>query len=202
MAAIITEIIPQQNFEIIHDKIGEVLLTELDNQKVLQPARLTEEVGVFKERITSVDHTEEVVISVLLDGFQSSYATQSDQQNRTNYFIDIYASGKAETNQDGDDVVGTKLQKYLGLCRYILQSHKYKTLGLPLGTIGNTNVDSGQMFEQQNTQDASFSRMCRIGFSVKIMENQNLWDGIALDNNITKVLLDLTDKGYQYKLKA
>ena len=34
------------------------------------------------------------------------------------------------------------------------------------------------------------------------MENQELWDGIALDNNITGVKLDLTDKGYQYKLKA
>ena len=92
-------------------------------------------------------------------------------------------------------------QKYLGLIRYILQSHKYLTLELPLGTIGNTNVDSGQMFDQQNTQDANFSRMCRIGFSVKIMENQALWAGLLLDQSITTVLLEETELGYQYKLK-
>ena len=202
MAAIITEVIPQANFEIIHDKIGEILVVELANQKTLQPLRLTENVGVFKERITSVDKTEEVVISVLLDGFNSSYATQSDQQNRTNYFIDIYASGKAGIDTPGDNVVATIVQKYIALIRYILQSHKYVTLNLPLGTIGNTNVDSGQMYEQPNTPDANFSRMARIGFSVKIMENQEVWEGILLDNNTTTVNIELTDKGYQYKLKA
>jgi len=140
MAVLITEIIPKQNFEIIHDKIGEILFTELANQKLLQS--LPENVTVFKERITSIDKTEEIVISVLLDGLNSNYATQIDQQNRTNYFIDIYTSGKAEIDQLGDNIVASKLQKYLGFCRYILQSHKYSTLGLIPGIIGGTNVDS------------------------------------------------------------
>lgn len=197
--ALITEIIPKQNFEIIHDKIGEILTVELANQKVLQT--LPENAEVFKERIIAIDKTEEIVIAVLLDGLNSSSVTQSDQENKTNYFVDVYASGKAEGTTPGDNVVASKLQKYLGMVRYILQSHKYVTLDLPAGTIGNKNVDRVQMHDQENTQDANYSRMGRISFSVRIMENQKLWDGVLLDNNTTKVKLELTDKGYQYKLK-
>lgn len=197
--AIITEEILKQNFEIIHDKIGEILLLELNNQKT--NFGLTGDFTIFKERIVSADKTEEIMINVLLDGFNNNYAAQSDQQNNTNYFIDIYASGKETSDKKGDNIVATKLQKFIGKCRYILQSHKYVTLDLPVGSIGGKVVQSFQMYEQQNTQDANFSRMGRIVFSVRIMENQNIWEGIALDNNITKVLLDETDKGYQYKLK-
>lgn len=202
MAAIITEIIPEQNFEAVLTRIGEILFVELTNQKAIQPSRLSEEFSVFKERITSADKTEEVMINVLLDGFSNRHATQSDQQNNTNFFIDIYANGKAESNKKGDNIVATRLQKYIGLCRYILQSHKYLTLDFPSGSIGGKNVENFQMYEQPNTPDANFARMGRIGFSVRIMENQKLWDGIALDNNITTVLLEETDKGFQYKLKA
>lgn len=200
--ALITEIILEQNFEKVLTKIGEILALELANQKVLQPSRLPEDVVVFKERITSIDKSEEVLVNVLLDGFNNSYSTQSDQQNSTSFFIDIYASGKENSSTKGDKVVATKLQKYIALCRYILQSHKYLTLDFPLGFIGGKKVENFQMYEQPNTQDASFSRMGRITFSVRIMENQALWDGVLLDNNTTKVLLSDTDKGYQYKIKA
>lgn len=200
MKVLITEKILKQNFELVGDVIGDILFTELENQKEIQS--FEEKHTVWRERITSVDKSEEVVIIVLLDGFNSSYATQSDQQNRTNYFIDIYATGKGNSEITGDEVVAMKLQKYAGLCRYILQSHKYVTLGLPPGIIGNKNVDSGQMFEQQNTQDAGYSRMFRLGFSVKLMENQDLWKGLIINQNITSSKLELTEKGYQYKLNT
>lgn len=196
----ITEIIPKQNFEIIRDQIGAILADELNNQKNLQPVYLSENVTVFSERITSVDKSEEVVVNVLLDSLNSNYKTESDQQNRTSFFIDIYAHGKANSNDPGDKVTAFKLQKYLGICRYILQSHKYVTLDLPTGTIGGKNVDNIQIYDSQNSQDGNYSRMGRIIFSVRIMENQAIWAGVPLTNNSTKVKLDLTDEGYQYKI--
>jgi len=198
MAAIITEIIPRQNFEIVGDKIGEILAVELANQKTLQS--LPENQKIFRERITPVDKTEEVVVNVLFDSFNNSYNTQSDVQARTNYFIDIYASGKAKGLTPGDEVVALKMLKYVGLCRYILSSHKYITLGLAPGSIGGKTVESIQMYEQPNSQDTNYSRMCRINFSVRIMENQALWNGVLLAESLTGVKLELTDKGYQYKL--
>ena len=57
------------------------------------------------------------------------------------------------------------------------------------------------MFEQQNTPDANFGRMCRITFSVRLMESQNLWSAVLIDQNITDVKLNETNLGYQYKIK-
>lgn len=198
--AVITEQIPKQNFEIVGEVIGDILTVELAAQKA--SFGLPEDVTVFQERIVAIDKTEEVVVNVLLDATNSNYASQSNQQNRTNYFIDVYAQGKQTDDDRGDAIAGAKAKSYLGKIRYILQSHKYVTLGLPAGTIGGTNVDNIQMFEQQNTPDANFGRMGRINFSVRIMEHQDLWNGLALDDNLTTALLEETDKGYQYKLKA
>jgi hypothetical protein len=199
MAAIITEIIPTQNFELTARQIGEILTVELANQKTLQS--LPENHEVFLERITSVDKTEEVVINVLFDSIAPSAKSQSDTQINAVYFIDIYASGKAKINELGDELVSFKLLKYVGLCRYILQSHKYQTLLFPPGCVGGKQVDSISMASQDNSQDANFSRMARLTFEVRLNESQDLWSGILLDNNISKVNLDETEKGYQYKLK-
>lgn len=198
MKAIITEIIPQQNFEIVGQLIGEILTVELANQVEIQC--LKQIVSVYKERITSVDKTEEVVVNVLFDQATKGFKTQEDGQSRTNYFIDVYASGKATALIDGDKRVSDKLLKYVGLCRYILDSHKYITLGLTVPVIGGKSVENIQMFEQQNTADASFSRMCRINFEVRIMERQELWDGIALKQHDTSIKLELTELGYKYEL--
>lgn len=43
--AIITETIPRQGFEIVQNRIGEILLLELTNQKALQG--FTSDFGVF-----------------------------------------------------------------------------------------------------------------------------------------------------------
>jgi len=58
------------------------------------------------------------------------------------------------------------------------------------------------MYEQPNTQDSNFSRMARISFSVKIMERQDLFEGLLINDNETTVKLDLTEQGFQYKLNV
>lgn len=196
----ITEIIPKQNFELVAEAIVAILGDEIANQKTLQPANLPENVSVFKERIVAVDKTEEVVVNVLLDQMASTYKTESDMQGLTNYFIDIYSHGKQTSGELGDKVSSDKLLKYVGIVRYILQSHKYVTLGLPLGTIGGKRVDNIQIYEQESTPDTNFARMARINFAVRIMESQDIWAGVLAAQNITQSKLELTELGYQYKL--
>lgn len=200
MKIFITERIEKQSFEIVGEIIGDILTKELANQQEIQC--LKEKHTVFKERITSVDKTEEIVIIVLFDSSTLNYATQSEGQFKANYFIDIYASGKATDDTPGDEGVAAKVLRYAGMCRYILDSHKYITLGIEpsLRIIAGAAVQNIQMFEQENTQDASYSRMCRINFEVRIMEDQDVWKGILLDQHLTSTKLDLTEKGYQYKL--
>ena len=64
--AIITETIPRQGFEIVQNRIGEILLLELTNQKALQG--FTSDFGVFLERQEPFDKEEDVMITVMLSG--------------------------------------------------------------------------------------------------------------------------------------
>ena len=201
MAAIITEIIPPQGFEIVQNRIGEILVAELANQQNLQG--LTDEVEVFLERIEPFDKSEDVMVSVILnDGDYDEY-TQRGVQGHYTYFIDIYSTGQAVGDESPSINSKNKIQKYAGIIRYILSSGKYPTLGFPNGLIGNKQIKKLTFdinyapFGNHSNYDGSFIRFCRIGFIVRLQENQDLWAGIPLVGNNTGITYENTSKGIQ-----
>lgn len=199
MAIKIIEAIPQQNFELLLQFIGAQLLIELDNQKILQG--FTENQKVFLERATSVDIRErEVTIIVLFDSIVLDSKTPSDQMYIATYFIDIYANGKASVGKSGDENTGLLLLKYLGLCRYILESQKVKE-ELVSELRLNFSVNSGNIFEVKSNQDTGFSRMGRISLEAKIFESQKIFSGVPFSENHTNIKLQDTEDGYQLILK-
>lgn len=198
MPAIITEIIAKQGFEIVGEQIGAILALEVANQVTLQA--LTNQVGVFHERITPYDKSEEVMINVQLDSGNYDNHTESNVQEGTLYNVDVFASAPSSTGKAGGLESSKLLLKFLGICRYILQSTKYRTLALPAGTIGGTYVDNFQIYDQLGPNEAKSSRMARLVFRVRIYESQQLWGSTALSGGDTSVKLDLTDQGYKYIL--
>lgn len=201
--ALITEIIPVQGFEIVQNRIGEILLMELQNQKTLQG--ITSDFGVFLEREEPYDKSEDVMITVMLHGSDYTGFTQKDSQGNTSYIIDVFAGGFGTSTQQPSLVARRKIFEYVGMIRYILSSAKYQTLGLPYGLIGGKYVESIKFdidfsnFGNHSNYDGSFIRFARILFTVRIQENQALWDGIPLLGNDTLVTLDETNKGFQFK---
>ena len=201
--ALINEIIPRQGFEIVRDMIGAILKLELENQKSLQPAVLTEDINVYSERSTPVENAEELTINVLLSSANYSGMTQKDTMGRTIYFIDIYASASADHEERGDLRSAKRLHKYLGLCRSIFQYSEYKTLSLTPGSIGGTSVDDFGVADPDLTRNNSdFIRMARITFSVRIQENQGLIKGDPFTGNLSQIRLDETEKGYKYEIQT
>lgn len=199
MAIKITEAIPQQNFELLLQFIGAQLLIELDNQKALQA--FTENQKVFLERATSVDVRErEVTIIVLFDSITLDSKNPSDQMYIGTYFIDIYANGKASVGKSGGENTGLLLLKYLGLCRYILESQKVKEEIAPELRL-NFSVNSVNVFEVNSNQDTGFSRMGRISLEVKLFESQEIFSGVPFSENHTNIKLQDTEDGYQLILK-
>ena len=192
----IAEIIPQQGFEIVRDAIGAVLALELKNQKKLQG--LSEPFNVFNARSTPFHQSEILMVNVLLDSANYSNAHAVGVHGTTSFFIDIYSSAKEDVKNLGDLNSTVRRDKYLGMVRYILQHHKYNMLGLPVGCIMNTTVESFENFEPSNAQDASFVKMSRLVFTTRINEQQSLWDGVEINSIFTNVKLELTDRGYQY----
>lgn len=197
MSLISTEI-PKQGFEVVRDLIPALLKIELENQKIIK--NLQEEINVFSARSTPFQQSEVMMINVLVDSADYSSTGEKSTQGRTNFFIDIYSSGKENEDEDGAYVSIKRRDLYLGMIRYILQDHHYKTLGLPPGLIMGTYVDGFENFEPNNNQDASFVKMSRLSFSVRILEDQSLWNGIEINTIFTDVKLDLTERGYKYEL--
>ena len=85
MAAIITEIIPIQGFEIVLNKIGVILFEELSNQKLIQV--INGDFDLFIERQEPYDKSEDVVINISLDNDNFTGKTQKDSQGLTSFFI-------------------------------------------------------------------------------------------------------------------
>lgn len=197
MTPIITEIIPKQGFEIVLDRIHDILDVELLNQKTLQ--EFESEFEVFKERQEAYDNSEAVVIIVSLSNIAYAGKTQKDSQGGTDYFIDVYANGIESTDKTGNEDSRLKLHLFVGMIRYILDSTKYQTLGFDysLNLIGGKYITGIQFPDNYDNQDASFNRFARITLNVRIQESQQAWDAIQLLGNDTTVKLDETEKGFK-----
>jgi len=198
MSAIIQNIIPKQNFEIIGEAIGAIIALEVSNQETLQ--NLAKKANVYSERIDPFNDEEQLMINTMYDGSVYSSYTEKNTQGPNRYYIDVYATGKA-SDKDGGLNSATLLKKYLGMCRYILQSHLYATLGFPPGFIMGTYVEEIQITDPQANQDAANTTSGRITISVRAIEDQEMWLGENLNSAITGVKLSETEKGYKYEIQ-
>lgn len=200
MASIITELIPDQPFQIIQNRIGEILLEEITAQHTLQ--NLDSSFAFFVERISPPDVSEDVVITIACREQDNQEYTQQSSQGQNMYFIDIYCVGIENGNQSMSENVRLKLFKYVGIVKYILNSGKYPTLGLPRGLIGNRHVKKVTFdtdysnWGNHSNYDGSGIRFCRIIYLVTAREETQLWEGIPLQGN-DSVVYTGTNKGTQ-----
>ena len=197
--AVITEIIPAQGFEIVQNRIGEILIEEISNQIDLQ--NLSDSVEVFVERIEPFDKSEDVMISVAFKEGEYEGQTTSDSQGYYTYFIDLFVTGKGIGDESPSTNSRNKLFKYIGMIRYILMSGKLQTLGFVPGLIGGKTIKKIMLdtdysnFGNHSNYDGAFIRFCRIYFTVRVQESQLLFEGIPLQGNNTNITYETTNKG-------
>jgi hypothetical protein len=200
MAAIITNIIPQDNFEVVRDVIGGILLVELLNQKSLQG--FNEGINIYQERVIPIQADESLYINVVFDSEAYSNFTATNSQGAAQYFIDVYTTGNADPDNavTGDMDSATRLHRFLRMCRYILATDVYRTLGLTPGFIGNKQVTAIATGEPVHTADSNYSRLGRITFTVKMQETQATVLPEVLGGSDTMVKLQQTEHGYMYMI--
>jgi hypothetical protein len=202
MASILSEIIGVQNFEVVANRIGSILLEEIHNQKTIQG--FDDEIEIFNERIEPFSKEQDVMITIAFR--EAEYAGQNtrDIQGEYIYFIDIFTSGWGEEEVSPSIVSKNKLFRYVGLVRYILSTGKYLTLGFPPGFIGGKYIEKITLdtdysnFGNHSNYDGSYIRFARIMYKVRVQENQELWQGIELQGNTTNVTLDDTEQGTKF----
>ena len=200
MANLITELIPDQPFQIIQNRVGEILLEEITAQHTLQD--LDSDFKFYIERIKPYDESEDVVITLACREQDNQEYTQQSSQGQNLYFIDIFCGGIENGNLSMSEDVRLKLFKYVGIVKYILNSGKYPTLGFPRGLIANKHVKKVTFdtdysnWGNHSNYDGSGIRFCRILFLVTAREETELWQGIPLQGN-DSVVYTGTNKGTQ-----
>lgn len=197
MALITSEILPQQ-FEVIRDRIADILIAEIQAQLDLN-STLSElvdghvEIGI--ERSIPINYSETTIINVSYGS--GEYGNQDTKQSEGShiYFIDVFATGCETTGIRGDVSSARKTQRILGICRAILESSHYMTLGFTAPSISRRYVGRIDISEIQNNDSVAAS-MGRMTFYVRVPEGNIINETRIMNGYITQIKIAETDKGF------
>lgn len=198
MTAILTQKIPQQNFELIGARIFEILRDEIAAQALIAPVTPELNATVFHERFVPFDKTDMPCVDVIF-----SNGTYDNQNTKTadgvyKYFIDVYCKSKTVGTDRGDKLASLQLHRILGICRAILESPQYRTLAFAAPSIQNTTVVDVAIEQPNNTQDAQSVIMGRLTFDVSVCESVQLLTANNIAGWETSVEMDESGSGYQF----
>jgi hypothetical protein len=195
--SVITTLLPQQNFELIRDRIGAILSDELSNQSMLHGNNADINPTVFIERTVAFNHSEMPALNVMLA--RGTYDGQTVKQSDGTYLfnVDVYHKSKSSSGKKGDSEAVFKLHRLLGLVRAILEHELYKTLGFTPPFIMSRKVLDLTVADPEST-DAGSTAMGRVVFQVKVIENNPASVPSLIAGYDTEVKLELTDKGFMY----
>ncbi len=199
--------IPQKAFEIIHDRIGAILLDELDNQfrwTYLPDLDRIVTRGIFKERDIPFSEGELPALNVMLERGDYSFQTLKQLDGDYRYIIEATftseARGDAKGANRGDTLAMTRMQRVLGIIHGIFMSPKYRTLGFNQPFIKNRHFEN-IYFGRPLKQDAWHTVVGRLTLVVGVPETTDVVDGTLAAGFDTHVKLDLTEKGYIWILE-
>ena len=196
----ITTAIPLQSFEIVRNRIGEILKEEFHNQSVLDGNNKDIDPEVYLERLVPFDKTDLPVINVALATGTLEEHTAKQSNATYTYYIEAYTRAASNDNNYGDVLAMFKLHRLLGIARAILEDTRYITLGfmnpfiirryvseIVVGGIGKDELENVVIG--------------RLSLVVQVPEGVALPQPRTMDGFTTQVKLELTDKGYRWGIQ-
>jgi len=195
-------LIPPQRFEIIRDRIGEIIAEELTHQYALGGLTFP---NVYVERCVTFGGTELPAINITLAKGDYDGKTQRQTNGTYTYNIDIYTASSFTDDARGDYLAAQSLQRYLGMIRAILENPLYRCLDYAPPFNCSTDVISFDIQGPDNLQpntDTLGTACARLLFIVKVSETVELITAPMLAQSITSVKLALTEKGYMYLVRT
>ncbi|MFA6057300.1 MAG: hypothetical protein WC756_03810 [Taibaiella sp.] len=198
---LIKELIPPQGFELVRNRIAEILADEFISQASIHGNPEWMPSKVYVERRISIDNTDMPVINVALanGAYSNKDVTQVDGSYQ--FFIDCYTQSPGTDDGDGDALAAIALHRIMGMCRAILENPEYSTLAYapPFScSVAVTSMTIGD-YAQADMQNSAIGRLI---FEVRIPEIVELKAGLPLSISITQVKLFNTIKGYLYTTQA
>lgn len=199
----IYETINQQNFELLADAIGSILVSELESQSKKtdndnESRLILRDTTVWKERIVPYSQGEKFIISVIWAGADYSNKTSSQVDGASTFFLDCYGSARTNDNGKGDQLGAVRTKRLVGVIRSILEHPDYRNLGLDRSIIGTSMITSIKRTTLEGQEDAAGVCMYRVTLEINSVECSGFNDAVLLTNNSTSVILEETEKGYKY----
>ena len=195
-------IIGEQNFELIRNRIGEILTYELRNQANLSGKQSLKDVKVWIERVTPFDNTELPAVNIYYNDTLYNGSTVVNQQGQNTYHIDVLTKSKNSGSQqnDSDKQSYTLAANLLGIVRAILQAPKYVKLNFDGGIITHREVSEIRMGKMSN-QETTSTGGGRLLLKVNANEFTEEIKALEACKYTTVVTLEETEKGFYYELK-
>lgn len=188
--------IPSQGFEIVRDRIGEILAEELCGQY-----NLTQDddfkVSVFIERSVAFNYSEYPAINVTIEQGDLDGHYQGFTDGNYVFNIDVHTSGDSNKDKLGGAVSVVRNHKLMGRCRAIIENPVYKTLGFEPPFLMRRAI-TRMIFLAPEKNDSGHVATSRLSLQVKVSENTELLDALNIGSYRTSVKLSLTDLGYVF----
>lgn len=191
--------ISQSGFELVRDRIAEIILDELETQFLLTYDTTLEVIDkIWVERTNPFDKTELPAINVSLA--KGDYDNKSRDGIRGAYVfnIDFFANSKTVGDDGGDKLSAFKIQKLMRFVRGILENAIYETLLFGKPFIERVYFSSLMIAQTNGKDDALNSAMSRMLFNVVLTETTSPVSARVLGNYYTSVKLHETDEGFFY----
>jgi hypothetical protein len=196
MAEIVNPI-SQRNFELVRDRIANILAIELTSQATLT-GNSDLNATIQTERFVPVKDTELPLVNVMLARGDYNMFTTITQDGTYIYHIDVYTQANYTGNDRADELAFQKLQRLVGVCQAILSDSKYITLGWQRPSVERVQVNGITFAEPSNNKDSTTSVMGRLEFQVRIPESVEVKSLNLIDGYDTSVLIGNTDEGYVF----
>lgn len=208
----LTEKIPRQMFELVRDRIAQIIALELAGQVALDPAdEQLQGITVFTDRFVPLAETELPAVDVLFSS--SAYETSSVMRadGPSTYVINVFTKQDTQITEGGDKVArGDTLSvnqnsRILGVIRAILQSSPYKSLAFAPSevSIGGRKVDR-LMSVDPSAVDENVSNVSKgmLQFTVKFCETAELDKTRILEELVTTGRIFESTRGISWKFEV
>ena len=189
MPAKITSVISSSNFELIRDRIAQILAIELANQYILSADELLN-LDVWTERFIPFDKTDLPAVNVAFISNTYDHLTPITAVSTNKFYIDISANAlhsEDGINLDGDKLAILKVQKLTSIVRSILEHPAYIKLDFDTMIIRHTEVSDIQISIPENVQDSLNTVTGRVIFTVDATDVEPELQPIEADKYLTEI---------------
>lgn len=190
--------IPAASFELVRNRITDILIDEFNNQKSNADYNQLLNIKTFTcSRVKAFDVSELPALNVSLHKGGYGNKHQGNVDGSYTFHIDIYTAVNDTEERPGDEQSQEDLEKLLGAARYILEDPVYNTLGFAAPFIKRVWA-SDILIAEADKDDARNVAMGRLLFNVMVPESSILPEPKLIEGYDTHVKIGNTNKGYYY----